>query len=682
MSKKMVLLTAAILMTAVFPWITTARLLYHETVTIALEDGTKVNLVLDDAGIQKPAGNRTMRKIDFARMGFRARVAQRRKEIEKQEKEFKNQFYIAPWQTYYRRPLKQEKEQREKYLQGKIKHQEGRFLWPLSGTIREKRYYYLPPPPTVSTDSEGKPQFLFIKFVTDKAKEKGGVAGGIFHFLAEYGLTAEQEKELEEKLKEKIEGAKLMGAVPMESGSEESTFRIISATLTDKGFTKSLISSGKAPLLPGQKVAAAARLDEYGATLLEETLKRPTSDISIEFNLAYTSFLPAFEGTINVNWEKFKAHYDDYTLKYSHIRTGGCKKKDYYNTSEVHEIYDVLCEEGIVNIQWTEEIVDERVNMIREAFMKIFTNMTFDKKEEQMFDDGAEEQDAKSEIDKAKGTEYNVNKFKVKSQEVFRNTTYHLRTNLPVKTPYQTVGNINGAWYVKTKEEHPECFGEINLDEPFFQKRKLLFTLDLDAAEIFDKEINYVTVEVRKKRQSGRDFMESITFDKKRVTQEGVSAAIEYARMRDDDAGVYEFKTQWSLRGGKLFPQNPNWKKGEWEGVTLAPPIKPLNIDAECDPEELKTNDIAAVTVKLRYYKYGRHYEDPKTLRISASSDKPLASHMIFHDTRNAKYDYKITYHHKSRGPVSMGWVTERDDGYIYCYVPEKLIKKEKSELY
>jgi hypothetical protein len=353
-----------------------------------------------------------------------------------------------------------------------------------------------------------------------------------------------------------------------------------------------------------------------------------------------------------------------------------------YSTNEIHTMYDILCEEEIIYIEWTERLVDERVNAIRDVFMKLFSNMFFEESSKEAFDDGEKDEPMKSEADKVKGNEYNVTKFKAKTQLMTKNYTRSLRVNLPVKTPYQAVGNINGTWFKKTKDEHPECFGEINLSDPFFQKRRILFTLDLDASEIFDNVINYVTVEVRKKRGSGADFIESVTFDKKRITKEGVSASIEYARMRNEKPGEYEYKAQWSLRGGKLYPRNPRWEKGQWEGVTLAPPVKPLNIDVEADLEELKNNDIAAVTVKLRYRKFGRLYEDPKNMRLSVAGDKPLTSRMIFHDKDNARYDYKVTYHHKQEGPMDMGWISGREDAYIYCFLPEKLQKKEKSELY
>ncbi|MDH4219700.1 MAG: hypothetical protein OEY18_07115 [Candidatus Aminicenantes bacterium] len=682
MKKKAILVSLLFCFVLALPILVSSRLLYHEILTIVLDDGTSIHLILDDTGMPKPERKGISSQIDFAKAGFRAAVAQRTQEFKDREDEFRLRYQPYYWWWRQQYAPSSQKKKREEFLTNNVNHLSGKFLWSGSGKIVQKRYYYLPPPPRVAVDAEGRPQFTFIKFVTDKSVAEGGASGGILHFLAEYGLTPAQEKELAEKLEKKIEGAKLMGAVPMELGSEESSFRIISATLTDQGFTRSVVSSGKAPIMPGMKVAAAARLDEYGATLLAKTLEKPTSDISIEFDLAYTAYLPAFDGTINVNWEKFTSHIGDYSLRYGHLTSGGCNAKDYYTVDEMHQIYDILCEEGIITIEWTEEIVDERLNMIREAFMKLFTNMFFEKVPEQMMDLGESGKKEDTVKETGKGRYYEAYKFEAKSAESYKNTTYHLRTNLPVKTPYQIVGNINGDWYRSTHEEHPECFDEINIDDPFFQRRKVIFNLDLDAAEIFDEAINHVTVEVRKKRTSGRDFTDSITLNKEYITKNGVSATMTYAKMREDDPGVFEYLTQWSLRGGGIYPKNPRWEKGEWEGVTLSPPIAPLNIDIEADLEELKNNDIAAITVKLRYHKYGKVFEDPETVRILITRGEPLLTRTIFHDRDNAGYDYKVTFHHREKGPFEQDWVKGREDAYIYCYIPTQLKKKEKGDLY
>jgi len=661
-----------------------ARPLYHETTTITLDDGTIVNLILDDKGMPKPPPRSALpKRVNWPKQKILQFQAKREPFDTVKKGETQAAKSTAPVARLARTPVG---------IKQLRNHNKGVFLWARVAQIPAKHYYYLPPPPHVARDAKGRPQFLFIKFTTEKSEEEGGVSGGILHFLCEYGLTAEQEKELGEKLAKNIQGAKLMGALPMELGSEESSFRIISATLTDEGFTRSLISSGKAPIMPGMKVAAAARLDARGAVLLEETLKKPTSDISVEFDLAYTAFLPAFDGTITVEWSKTKSNFEQYSLQYEHwtkskSRGGlfgaigdalfGKPKEHHYSYDEVHSVYDFMCEQELVNIEWTEELVDERINLIREAFMKIFTNMFMNRESEQMdFADVEDDEGDDEKTDwkeKAKGRTFNVNTYSLKSSEAFRDVKYHLQVNLPVKVPYTAVGNISGDWYRRLKRENPDCFAEINLDDPFFQHRHVIFGLDLDAVDMFGDVVNHVTVEVRKKRTSGRDFHDSLTFNKKYVETKGVSGTITYAKMREDDPGAFEWKAQWNMRGGKKFPTSPRWQRGDWEGITLTPPIAPMLVEVATDLADMEALGFTGVTVQLQYKQYGRTHTDPNTVRLYVAKGEAMGERRIFVDRDRMEYNYQITFYHKNEGRMRQGWVRGVSDGYIYCVIPDDL---------
>jgi len=698
------LLVTAALVCAALP--APARPLYHETVTITLDDGTIVNLILDDKGMPKPPPRNTMpKRINWPRqkmLEFEAKRAPFETVVAKRE------MNAIPPRTVMGAILRAQAKktnapvtrlEREPLITPQLRSHPKVYLWPMAAQIPNKHYYYLPPSPHVAKDEKGRPQFLFVKFTTEKSTEEGGVSGGIIHFLCEYGLSAAQEEELKQKLRKKVPGSVVMGALPMELGSEENSFRVISATLTDDGFTRSLISSGKAPIMPGMKVAVAARLDARGAVLLEETLKKPTSDLSVEFNLAYTAFLPAFDGTISVEWSKVKSSYDHYSLEYQkyssyrwkrflwwkHLKKTG----DNYRYEELHDIYDFMCEQELVNIEWTEEIVDERVNMIREAFMKIFTNMFFNRESEEMdFAEAADESDDDEKTDwkdKAKGRTFKIDTYTMKDSQQFRDVKYHLRTNLPVKVPYSAVGNISGDWYRRLKRENPDCFAEVNLDDPFFQHRRVIFGLDLDAVDMFGEIVNHCTVEVRKKRRTGRDFHDSLTFNKKYVESKGVSGTITYAKMREEDPGAFEWKAQWNMRGGKKFPKSPQWQKGDWEGITLTPPVAPMLIEAGADLSEMAELGFSGVTVKLKYKQYGRTYNDPTSMRLYVSKGEAMDEHRIFVDRDRMEYDYQVTFSHKKEGRMPQGWVRGTSDGYIYCVIPDdlrrRMLKKIKEKV-
>src|SRR5574338_1024910 len=142
----------------------------------------------------------------------------------------------------------------------------------LQDTSHPNVYYYVPKFPRLATRDDGTLEFLCLKYVD----ATGTANGGLFHALIEFSLPPEIVVDLEKELKKDVPQARIAGPVPlmqtMENGEEGiGSFQVVSAVLADKekgGFSRSLITSGKAPLTPGSKAVVAAMLNQQGATLL------------------------------------------------------------------------------------------------------------------------------------------------------------------------------------------------------------------------------------------------------------------------------------------------------------------------------------------------------------------------------------------------------------------------------
>lgn len=197
----------------------------------------------------------------------------------------------------------------------------------LGSTKMSNEYYYIPVGLRLSKNPlTDAPAFLFLKYTTDDDASIAGLQGALIHFLIEWGLTPEEEQEAQKKLEEKTVGlhltgkAILNGAVSLATDIEES-YRIISAVLTDKTFTPNFVTTGRAPLVPGDKVAVAARLEKYGAQLLAATFDKGKSISDVSFNLrfGYTVIMPAVEGSITIDWEKVDSLVTTFSRNYTHI---------------------------------------------------------------------------------------------------------------------------------------------------------------------------------------------------------------------------------------------------------------------------------------------------------------------------------------------------------------------------
>jgi hypothetical protein len=551
---------------------------------------------------------------------------------------------------------------------------------------KSSKYFALPTNLHLSQRPDKTPEFLFLKFTTEA---RGGVSGGLMHFLMEWGLTSEQEDELRGKLKAQVGNAEFMGAAPLTQDSGNGgSFQIISATLGDKDMTKSVVTSGKAPLVPGGKAAAASRLSPEGAQLLAATFEKARSitDLSIALNYNYETMMPAAKGSITFDWSKLQNESESLTAEYSRKQTGtrktsGCfivfcsssSRPTYsYSYDEVRDQYKFLEEKQIVKLDWQEAKSDERLAKIREAFFQYFLTSMTEKTQAEAPPPAAGEKKDEKAPDIKHGNGYHFSQKSFKRSFEHKTQTMSLNVRLTYKSEVQLVGNL-ASWYNAVRD-NPKCVAAINLNDSFFQYRDIHFILDLDGKEMFEEAVNYVTVAVRKKRDNGNPFEDRVTIDAKYLKDKGVNASVTYARGEDTNPDSYEWMSQWSLKGGKVYPENPSWEKGTFEGVTLRPPVTPRIIEVEGDLEQMKANNITRVTVQIHYPQFGQEIEE--NIHISPVQNQQLVSRKIFTDRDTKGYVYRLVLNHKTEGKLALPWSSQAGDNYIYAQIPDNLLKE------
>lgn len=551
-------------------------------------------------------------------------------------------------------------------------------LHALTSTPGKPQYYYLPTNLRIAAGPDGTPQFLFLKYTSDKAETAGGVSGGLLHFLMEFGLTEAQQAEVTAKLKQAQPGAELLGAAPVVPDGETGTFQVTSATLSDGMLTKSLITSGKVPLLPGQRVAAAARLTPAGAALLASTLEkgRSIADVSLSFNLAYYSQVPALNASMHFHASKLQREIDSLRIRYKDETTGALWWKDHHYTySESQRMIRFLQEQQIIEVKIDQRVDNEAANKIRDAFLQMFLDSMTQKESrtpEQVLADPSRDKSSDQErgTPAVKGSSYNLNKYRFMEIKEIKDRTWRFTASVPVREVMPLTGNL-ATWYDSVRS-NPRCVAAVNLDLRFFTKRDVKLVLDLDAKEIFDEAINYVTVNVRKRRSSGPPFEESVTLDSKFIKENGITASVTYARGDDQNADAYEYQAQWSLKGGVLYPPSPGWQKGAWEGVTLSPPVRPFTIEVQCDPDELKAKEITRCTVQVHYSQFGQEAE--ANIHLTPAKNEQVVPKKLFRDRERPAYAYRVVWYHKTAGRLVGPWVRNASEEYVYAAVPADLL--------
>lgn len=548
-------------------------------------------------------------------------------------------------------------------------------------------YYYLPVGLRLSRRADNTPEFLFLKYTTEQRAEAGGQQGGLIHFLMEWGLTPAQLQEAQAKLVttvnqlarvtnsrfKGITGPKIMGAADVYT--EDESFRIISASLSDPD-AATLITSGSAPILPGSKAAVAGKLNPVTTQLLAATFEknRSITDVSLELNFKYNVLMPAVDGKITVDWSKVQEQMRTDSIKYSHD-TRGTKRgsDDRYTYDQLSDFFSRCVENKAVVIEIDKNVVgDELADKIVEEFMNLMIE-SMTEKDMAAPPTPPGEQEKAQDPDVKHGKSYVYNRTLSEKRFERKTEVYNLKYRLTVPKNITLTSNL-GAWYDGVRD-NPKCVASVNLNDPFFQYRDINLILDLEAEKMFGDEVNYVTVNVRKQRSTGNPFEDHVTIDREYLKNNGVKATLTYARGEDRNPNVYEYKAQWSLKGGNVYPENATWMVGEWEGVTLSPPIRPVTIELEADIDELKNSDITRVTAQVHFMKFGKEVEE--NIQLSAAAGEPVVQKTIYIDKNTRGYVYRLIFNHKTEGKLALDWTPQINDNYIYATIPEDLVNKD-----
>lgn len=559
-------------------------------------------------------------------------------------------------------------------------------------------YYYLPTNLRLSKKADGTPEFIFVKYTTEENAAAGGVQGALMHFLMEWGLTPEQERELQQKIGEKlgdlknvnpmyseVKDPKVLGPVTLKSDVEGETFRIVSGTLTNEKFTPNMVTSGKAPLLPGSKMAVAAILEKNGAQLLAATFEKARSitDVSLSLRFQYEVLTPAVDGVITVDWSQISHLYQQFQREYVHsdkddgtLPVSNSLKDDEITDTEKDSLFSYLITNKAVVIKLDQLKPDNPVaKEVTEAFMEYFLASVAEK-EFSSPEEGKPVESLNNEYKPAGDLyKYTFNSTRMETKMKRGTETYNLKLRIPVVQEMSITENL-ASWYDGVKH-NKNCVTSVNLNDPFFQHREIHLILDGQAEQMFGDEVNAVTVDIRKKRSSGNDFQSAITIDKNKL-KNGTLASLTYARGDDKNPDVYEYRTSWNLKGN-IYPENPDWEKGDWKGINLVAPVAPRTIQFEGDLAQMQEMGIPRATLQLRYMKFGKEVET--NIPITVSKGQALIEKTIYTDKETQGYVYRLILTPKTGDKLVLPWEAKINDDYVYAVIPEELRDRE-SELF
>ncbi|WP_044398127.1 hypothetical protein [Lacinutrix sp. Hel_I_90] len=199
-----------------------------------------------------------------------------------------------------------------------------------------------------------------------------------------------------------------------------------------------------------------------------------------------------------------------------------------------------------------------------------------------------------------------------------------------------------------------KCFKEVNLDDALFKQRELVAFVDGSNATDFGSYINFATLAMKKKHQSGAITNDEVRIDRNNFNKEGNNFKLLYGWQGDDDRSKwldYEYKTTWSFFGGHKV--EGEWTKNDQGAIAIAPPLLNKKIAIEIDPSSIEGSDIRVIDVKL-FYTIGDKEQLKNVTFLVGKGELSKEEHIIL--PRNTEeYGYEIVWNLKGNKTVSSG---------------------------
>jgi hypothetical protein len=198
------------------------------------------------------------------------------------------------------------------------------------------------------------------------------------------------------------------------------------------------------------------------------------------------------------------------------------------------------------------------------------------------------------------------------------------------------------------------CFKEVNLDDPLYKQREIVAMVDGMNATDFGQYVNFVTLNLQKKHQTGELTNDEVRIDRKNFNKEGNNFKLLYGWKGDSDRNKwmnYKYKASWSFFGG--YAVTEDWKEGDAGAISLTPPFQRKLVDLQGDPQSLKDQEVRLVNVTI-FYKIG---DKEQTVQTSMNpSSESFAKRLDFILPKGVNdYEYEITWVKKGNTTQTSG---------------------------
>jgi hypothetical protein len=193
------------------------------------------------------------------------------------------------------------------------------------------QFYFMPMSPHLSVMQEGDlriPKIQVIKFTGRPTPESAVVSGGFLDFDCNLGIDPERLAAIADQLRGEagLSDAPRLAPVPLiggtvrmmlfgkESPKEETGLpgrREDEDAVPGPEFVQKIVHSASPSLYGDNQAAFSVRLDQAGATVIDQAIRDEMLPIGVVYSLEYVGLRPAYKVHVEADWDRVQKHFEE-----------------------------------------------------------------------------------------------------------------------------------------------------------------------------------------------------------------------------------------------------------------------------------------------------------------------------------------------------------------------------------
>lgn len=507
-----------------------------------------------------------------------------------------------------------------------------------------------------------KPEFSFLSYWFENrdlmpAGSKSSEAGSILHFLISYYTPEEKIKKALDALRKMKKNDKIHFLGPVMY--TKAKYTLVSSILKDgTSQPDKVLYTGEAPVLENSKLAFSFSLDADKSSLLLESFKMATSDISFVFELSFSGLSENYSGTMDVNWSNSSAVKEVFgggEFNYLNIISVGgkvestmeeLKKKQFIKVNitgsnadlqaqfnvAYNKLLDILFAEAKPSDITPDAAQKNLVNNTNN--INLFSNVT--NKNNTGGGDGQTQMAPKPMISLTGG--YKLKKLKESGESHFE---FNGRSSVSLN--HFIAFNLKDI-YQKYKNDQ-SIIKRVAINDMFYYKKKILVDVDSDLSKYIGSLVSNVNIWIYKKYQNGDSTVLTAPISVHQLDTIQKGMYFEYRNNGDKNVAAfdkYKYKYVVNLAGGGSYEVSDSSTQNS---ITIYCPFHLQTVAIEANQDTLRAKGVSNVLVLITSYK-NKNKPDQKQLlyKVNGVNSESNTSCQIILPDNVFDYDYTITW--------------------------------------